>query len=788
MFCDKCQAFLEAFFSASKISASADQSENNNVAWAHHEEVLHHSLRELRITSDQLCPICRSILSSPTQWELRDLLSNDDEELDIVLEIDAKNVTFPSLFVTFNAAGGKIGRLPRRMLAVCDGFVKDEELGATLNRTAQLANDSTGSDASLELAGYWLKTCLDTHDKCRHESNSGANSWLPTRLIDVANDTIRLIETKEAVHAGDDRRYVSLSHCWGRVQIIRTLVKNLQEHKNRIDPKLLSKTFQEAVHVVRKLGYRYIWIDSLCIIQDDKSDWEAEAATMCDVYRNATLKIAAAPTSGGDVGCFQARDGLIQFPFLVELPSSPVSESKGDPTPPRSLIFTSYGRTEHSTVAPPLYGRSWVLQEQLLSPRMLIFDGPQIRWECNTSHGSERTPLGGISRHIGHSKVLRAGIFNNEEFFSIPDIASTENAARYQLQYWMSTVMDYTHRGMTKVSDRLVAIEGIAQALSRHTKKKYYAGIWEQDLWLGLLWSIAHENEFSGDVPDAFSLEHNPRVRHENAIAPSWSWVSVTVPVVYPVFDMLNLHRMCDILTVRVAGTPSAKTGSLKLSGHLRTGYIDAIYPFANREAAKSNPLMTACKPDGAKHLITYRGRSFHPHDFFVFSDTSPDTAASRFSGGQNWRLVRGTFRPDEVIPPSTQLTFLAVAQWHVGQEPPVMTRTHRSTDPITVWSIVLVPTGAADNEFRRVGYCVWEDCGWYGYNCGNKERPGRGVEREAGWKGMMAGTNLEKMGWGGEEAGNGAHKHEWVKAGETPELKRYGHWVTVAERMVTVV
>lgn len=663
-----------------------------------------------------------------------------------------------------------------------------EKLGTALSRIEHLANDSTGSDASLELVGYWLKKCLDSHDGCPQESSS-AISWLPTRLIDVANDTIRLVETKEAIHGGEDRRYVSLSHCWGRVQIIRTLLKNIDEHKSRIDPKLLSKTFQEAIYVVRKLGFRYIWIDSLCITQDDGSDWEAEAATMCDVYRYATVKIAAAPTSGGDVGCFQARDGLIQFPFLVELPSSPASESKGDSATPRTLIFTSYGRTEHSTVVPPLYGRSWVLQEQLLSPRMVIFDGPQVRWECNTCHGSERTPFGGLSRHIGHQKVLRAGIFNDQEFFSIPDIANKETAARYQLNYWMSTVMEYTHRGMTKASDRLVAIEGIAQALSRHTKKKYYAGLWEQDFWLGLLWSISHESEYTPQVPDAFSPSHNPHIRHVPAIAPSWSWASVTVPVFYPVPDIVNLHRMCDILSIHVTGTPAVKSGAVKLSAHLRTGYIDAIYPFANREAAQSHPQMTAREPTGAKHLITYRSRSFHPNDFFIFSDTPPDSATNRFSGGQNWRLVRGSFRPDEVIPSSTQLTFLAVAQWHVGRENPAsFTRTHRPSDPLTVWSIALVPTGAADNEYRRVGFAVWEDCAWYGYMCGVVTRPGRGVEREGGWKGMLAGTHLEKMGWGGEEVGRGKHTHEWVEHGETSDVKRYGHWANVAERMVTVV
>lgn len=650
-------------------------------------------------------------------------------------------------------------------------------------------NQSTGSDANFELAKFWLDRCLDQHEECRLVSRPAEDSWLPTRLIDVSNDTIRLIETKESIKSGDDRQYISLSHCWGRIVILRTLLENLEQHKESIDPEALSKTFREAIHATRKLGFRYIWIDSLCIVQDSKSDWEAEAATMCDVYRNATLKVAAASASGGDMGCFQNRDGLLQFPFLVDVPlATPQIET--DIVKSRQLLFTSYGRTQQPggpVVEPPLYGRSWVLQEQLLSPRMLIFDGLQIRWECNASHGTERTPLGGLSRHIGHQKVVRAGIMNNQEFFSIPGVANKTEAARFQLQYWMHTVMDYTHRGMTMASDRLVAIEGIAQALCSHTKKKYYAGIWEQDFWLGLLWSISHTNEYTPTTADAFDLERNRSVRHKESIAPSWSWASVTVPIVYPIPDAISLTRMCEVLSISTSGTSNRKTGILKLSSHIRTGYIDTFYQYANREASASHPTMTSAKPDGSQQLITYAGRRLHPNDFFIFSDTSPESAASRVSGGQNWRLVRGTFRPDEMIPPTTQLTFVAIAQYHVGVSPPSLARSHRTSDPLQVWALALVPTGEKENEYRRVGYVVWEDCAWYGYNCGAKERPGRQIEREPGWRGMMAGKDLEKMGWGGEEVGK-EHKHDWVKEGQCPELKRYGHWVTVGERLVTIV
>ena len=369
----------------------------------------------------------------------------------------------------------------------------------------------------------------------------------------------------------------------------------------------------------------------------------------------------------------------------------------------------------------------------------------------------------------------------------MPDVPNKADAARYQLQYWMHTVMDYTHRGMTVASDRLVAIEGIAQALCRHTKNKYYAGIWQQDFWLGLLWSISHTNEYTPTTTDAFDLKRNKHVRHKEDIAPSWSWVSVTVPVVYPVPDVIYITRMCEVLSISVSGTQNRKTGTLKLSGHIRTGYVDAFYQYANREAEASIPAMTAARPDGSKQLITYAGRRLHPNDFFIFSDSSPETAANRVSGGQNWRLVRGTFRPDEIIAPSTQLTFVAIAQHNVGVSPSSTTRSHRASDPLHVWTLALVPTEKKENEYRRVGYAVWEDCAWYGYNCGVKERVGRRIEREPGWRGMMAGKDLEKMGWGGEEVGK-EHKHDWVKEGQFPELRRYGHWVTVGERLVTIV
>lgn len=233
-----------------------------------------------------------------------------------------------------------------------------EDLVSTLDRCAHLDNSSTGSPAGFELASFWLRRCISEHGKCRKASVEKPLPFVPTRLLDVSNDQVRLIETGDGTSMKDkDRRYVALSHCWGLITIIRTLKENYQGHLRNIGSTKLSKTFRDAVHTTRMLGFKYLWIDSLCIIQDSTSDWEAEAATMCDVYRGAALTLAAAHAPGGDIGCFEDRDGILQFPFVVNLPHS---RSDNPKSKQHRILFTSLGRGQGlGGPEPPLYGRAW---------------------------------------------------------------------------------------------------------------------------------------------------------------------------------------------------------------------------------------------------------------------------------------------------------------------------------------------------------------------------------------------------------------------------------------------
>ncbi|MCJ1444599.1 MAG: hypothetical protein MMC23_005101 [Stictis urceolatum] len=144
------------------------------------------------------------------------------------------------------------------------------------------------------------------------------NTPLPTRVLDIGDgvqsDEIRLLETSRR-----SGTYAALSHCWGRSKHVITTQATLAEWRKVIIFEQLPKTFQDAVVITRRLGLRYLWIDSLCIIQDDRTQWEYESALMGEVYRNAYFTIVAAYSVNGDGECLQNRSrssaDAIKLPF-----------------------------------------------------------------------------------------------------------------------------------------------------------------------------------------------------------------------------------------------------------------------------------------------------------------------------------------------------------------------------------------------------------------------------------------------------------------------------------------
>lgn len=200
------------------------------------------------------------------------------------------------------------------------------------------------------LANVWLDNCRTYHKHCKMTDTP----LLPTRILHLSviegSLSVRLKESK-----GMRARYCALSHCWGPVEKrpLRTTTENVAEHLQGIAIFQLPKTFREAVEFTRGVGIEYLWIDSLCIVQDDHNDWHSESATMCSIYEHAELVIAAA-------GAEDSTQGLLSHGILRNEPRKLPYVVKGVTKGSFNIVFSDDAR--HGPTHGSLYNRAWVSQ------------------------------------------------------------------------------------------------------------------------------------------------------------------------------------------------------------------------------------------------------------------------------------------------------------------------------------------------------------------------------------------------------------------------------------------
>ncbi|KAF4459406.1 family Taurine catabolism dioxygenase [Fusarium albosuccineum] len=351
---------------------------------------------------------------------------------------------------------------------------------------------STSSDESFAFASNALRECLDNHRTC----DSTASEFLPSRLVQVGGPdepSVRVIET-----LGMDpiqHRYLALSHCWGPPESITAQLNDetYREYTKDIPLTLLPKTFHDAVVVTRKLGYQYLWVDSLCIIQGNIDDWIKEGSQMCSIYENSLLTLAAASSSSGHGGLFY------QSPRLQLTSTHPESGQQ-------CQIFARFN-INHRFFDFPLMNRAWVMQERLLSPRTLYFTSQELVWECRSCNMCQCSPiLGGFSDQI-------AGFPINSKLQ--PATADLQTSAL--VSKWQEVVEIYTQLNMTHASDKLMAIDGIAQYMAPIRKSQHLAGLWSDSFASDLAWTVG-----TFDDRRSRSLEWR---------APTWSWASLETKI-----------------------------------------------------------------------------------------------------------------------------------------------------------------------------------------------------------------------------------------------------------------
>lgn len=288
-----------------------------------------------------------------------------------------------------------------------------------------------------------------------------------------------------------------MCHCWGNHDHIRTIKYTIQKHQDGIAWGALSKTFQEAIAITRRLGYRYLWIDSLCIIQDDEEDCLRESAAMFDIYQGSALTIAATRASDGSGGCF-ARSPQEYRGYSVR----GSWENEDEPRVFfRKIInhkaYDDLGKAAMWGASPwsshPLLSRAWALQERLLAPRVLYYGPIELLWSCHSLTDCEC-----------HADIERRGALKLHSQLSDGRQTHLET-----ISTWHTTVKAYTKLDLTFNSDKLAAIGGLARRQLPLRNGRYLAGVWEDSLLEDLCWTSLNEPQ-----PD--------RTR-----GPTWSWVSV---------------------------------------------------------------------------------------------------------------------------------------------------------------------------------------------------------------------------------------------------------------------
>lgn len=351
--------------------------------------------------------------------------------------------------------------------------------------------------------------------------------------------------------------YVTLSHRWGTSPSLTLTRLKVDPWSRNIPFGDIPQTFQDAVVATHQLGFKYLWIDALCIIQDDKEDWYHEASTMSDIYRNSQCNLSALDARNDSDGIFSSRQSDLNIPVMVDC-----RDEKGVD---RLFCMEPLFYWDDQVTEKALNRRAWVIQERILAPRILHFGRSQLLWECCELYASETFPDGIIP------SVLQPVCLNLTAQISALQHKGDEKVLPYSSleRLWEDLLPLYTACDLTISSDKLLAISGVAKYLGAAFKVDYYAGLWKSRFTQQLLWRVQTGN---GTRPESYR-------------APSWSWASLDGKVdwsLFPLYSVKCASLECVEVSLVTDDTFGAvRDGFVRLRGHLypaATNYQDLAF------------------------------------------------------------------------------------------------------------------------------------------------------------------------------------------------------------------
>ncbi|SPJ74740.1 related to tol protein [Fusarium torulosum] len=398
----------------------------------------------------------------------------------------------------------------------------------------------------------YQKRVLNQTDKTTKEEG-------PARLVEIINEEpnikLRLVDGSTNCVP-----YVALSYRWGTLEAVwQTTTENMDSRRLQFSIDELPKTLSDTVQVTKDLGFRWLWIDSLCIIQNDRDDWAREAVKMASIYQNAIVTIAADSSKDAKAGLHNDKSvSMLDRDKSFEICNTLSIGKKS------SIIVFAYQKTRvDSSVTKvrdmgdllshcSLRDRGWTMQERILSPRIIHYASDQLYWECY--HGIQESE--DMLRWMGKSSNITKMAYRVK---SAKDGEVKAIELRKMLHYWYVLLVggDYSHRTLTYGEDKLVAIGGVAKAFNEIAPLGYMVGHWgetDNELIRSLCWSRGSPGKKS------------PEYR-----SPSWSWASQDSAINYGHFDLIGA------LDDKIVAEPVAWGGQTlddSVFGRCKSGYL----------------------------------------------------------------------------------------------------------------------------------------------------------------------------------------------------------------------
>lgn len=355
-----------------------------------------------------------------------------------------------------------------------------------------------------ELVKSWIEICKVSHNSTYLESQYYHTSFIPKKPTDIhdpytliydscqsvpadtANYFLTLVDVKMGclVDMPSNTTYIALSYVWGGIQLFQNVMERQKDlyvsHSISVDNEAIPLTIRDSIRLIRDLGERYLWVDSLCICQDNMKNKMSQVMNMGNIYSQAFMTIIAASGSDANAGLPGVREKSRKTAQKAEHVQGMVLVNELCRL--RDVVEPSYWNT-----------RCWTYQEGLLSTRCIFFGETHIFFQCNRvlyKEDSGTRNVAVLGDRALKIRVERQSIWGSYE----------------------KAVAQYTKRSLSDDSDAVNAFQGIADLLQAAFKGDFLCGLPETELDIALLWQPAS------------LIQRRVHPETQKPLFPSWSW------------------------------------------------------------------------------------------------------------------------------------------------------------------------------------------------------------------------------------------------------------------------